>query len=737
MFCKANLSLKKILASLVVGLLAGSPAAWAVHPESWKFTDEAAYAAGHFHGVIVNNYGELALSRSMQKLLPKTGFDFINAIAVSRKGGVWFGTSPKGKVYQLVKGKPVVEYSPPADSDQVLSLAFEKNGNLLVAACGTKGELVELSFAGGKATAKTIFHNSSVQYIWSILPLSDGSIILATGPHGEIWEISPAGKAKILLKAGVHNVTCLAQAADGSILAGTDGPGLVIKINPKIGKSYVLMSADHAEISALAVDGDGDIFASTASPHRAKLDGGVFTPTLQPTGRPVAVASGIKVLGKKAPRKKAVGAVGKPGKATTEPTRIPGPFPSADTDNSAATEPMVKTNVVYQISPNGRVRVLLKVPDMVLSMLYAKQHLILGLGGHGRLVSYDPFTQTQTLLERLKQSDLLALADGRGGRLLIGTANQGQIYQLTSNLQTTGNYVSRVLDAKLPSNWGAAHIDAKVPAGAAVDIQTRSGNVRNVKHQAKFWSRWSALIPANSYRKISSPPARFLQFRLVLKRSAKGASPVVRSARISYQQINVPPVLRSVQTKYISKPAHALAVRWKASDPNGDTLEYTVKYRQKGIPVWIQVAKNISGHHYVWHLAGIPDGYYRVKVIASDAPDNIPQMARSVARESSRILVDNTPPAIAGLKWRQTADGRVVVTGVASDKLSPIVAVRIQVDSSKNWRPAAASATIFDSPLEGFRGRTGVLTSGPHRIVVKAVDAAGNEAYASVLVNVH
>ena len=738
MFRNAKLGLKKLLLPVLLGLLAGSPSAFAVHPQSWKFTDEAAYASGHFHGVVVNNYGDLALSRHLKTLLPKTGFDFINAIAVSSHGEIWFGTSPRGKVYRIVNGKPVVAYTPPKTSDQILSLAFEKNGKLLVAACGSKAELVELTIgAGGKVAARTIFQNSAVKYIWSILPLSDGSMILATGPNGEVWSISPAGKAKMLLKTGMHNVTSMAIAQDGSILAGTDGPGLVIRINPKTGKSYVLMSANHAEISALAVDGDGDIFAATASPHRAKLDGGVFTPVLHPNGRPVAVGAGIQMPGKKGkPGKKAHGDAA-PAKPAAEPTRIPGPFPSADSDDSASTAPAVKSNVVYQISSSGRVRVLLKVPDMVLSMLYAKHHLILGLGGHGRLLSYDPFTQTETLLERLKQSDLLSLAETRNNRLLIGTANQGQIYQLTSETQLTGNYVSKVLDAKLPANWGAAHIDAKVPAGAAVDIQTRSGNVRDVKTSARFWSRWSSLMPANSYRKISSPPARFLQFRLVLKRGGKGASPVIRSTRISYQQINVPPVLSSVQTKYQSKPVHAVLVKWKANDPDGDTLQYTVQYQQKGIPVWIRIAKDISAHHYLWHLTGIPDGYYRVKVIASDAPDNTPATTQSVARESSRILVDNTAPAIAGLKWHQTADGHIVVTGVASDKLSPITAVSIQIDSSKNWRPAAASATIFDSPLEAFRGRTGVLTSGPHRIVVKAVDAAGNEAYASVLVTVH
>ncbi|MGC8624865.1 MAG: hypothetical protein ACP5VQ_06325 [Phycisphaerae bacterium] len=737
MFHHAKLSVKTVLTPmmLIVGLLAGSPAAFAVHPQAWKFANEAAYAPGHFHGVIVNNYGDLTLSRQLQRLLPNTGFDFINAIVVSPHGKIWFGTSPHGKVYRLVHGKPVVVYTPPAQSNQVLSLALAKNGKLLVAACGGKAELVALTpgGAGGKVTAQIIFHNSAVQYIWSIVPMPDGSILLATGPHGEIWSISPAGKARIVLKTGVHNVTSLIRTAHGSVLAGTDGPGLVIRINPKTGQSYVLMSANHAEISALAMDVNGDIFAATASPHRAKLDGGVFTPVLHPNGRPVAVTIPIKAPGKKAPGKNAAEAA---GKATTAPTRIPGPFPSAGGENAAAA-PSVKSNVVYQVSPSGRVRVLLKVPDMVLSMLYVKHHLILGLAGHGRLLSYDPFTQTETLLERLKQSDLLCLAEGTQGRLLIGTANQGQIYQLSSHDQISGYYVSKVLDAKLPADWGAAHIDAKIPAGSAVTIQTRSGNVRDVKTLAKFWSRWSALIPANSYRNISSPAARFLQFRLILKRSARGAPPVIRAMRLSYQQINVPPVLSSVRTKYLSKPVPAIRVRWKATDPNGDTLEYTVAYQQHGIPVWIQLAKDIAVHHYVWHLAGIPDGYYRIKVIASDAPDNTPTTALRVARESRRMLVDNTPPTITGLKWRQTAGKRILVTGVVSDKLSPVVAVSIQVDSAKNWRPAAASAKIFDSPLEGFRGRTGVLTNGPHRIVVKAADAAGNKAYVSVLVNVH
>ncbi|HMD53323.1 MAG TPA: hypothetical protein VKJ65_02095, partial [Phycisphaerae bacterium] len=394
------------------------------------------------------------------------------------------------------------------------------------------------------------------------------------------------------------------------------------------------------------------------------------------------------------------------------------------------------SNAVYEITPAGRVTVLLHVPDMILCMLYDKGVLMLGLSDHGRLVFYSPATQTRSLIARLNEANILCMTEDGQGELYLGTANQGQVYELSAGNVAQGTYTSKVLDAGLPANWGAAHLQADVPDGADVEIQTRSGNLPDVDTLGKFWSPWSAPMPANEYRKISSPPARYLQFRLTLKSDKNGQTPVVHLGRISYQQINVPPEIADVQLQPDADSVHQINIQWDASDANNDTLEYSLAYQQQGFPVWIKIEEHLSDTQYSWDTSGLPDGYYQVRVIASDAPDNTPQDAFQVARQTHWFLVNNTPPQIANLQWKVLSERQVEITGVASDKLSPVTQVSFKIDSAKNWQPAAASDTIFDSPLEGFRARTQALDPGSHRVVIRATDGKGNVSYASVLVKV-
>ena len=724
--------------SLIVGIYRMPiSSARATHARNWKFNSEAGYAAGHFRGTQVNNYGELALSRRMVPLLPHAKFSFVNAVIAGRHGTLYFGTSPRGKVYQARASKISVFYNPPAAENRVLALAEEPDGALLAALSGVRGELVRLTRVGGKVQAKIIFQNPSVQYIWAIQPLADGSILLATGPHGQLWKISPRGRAALLLKTGEHNILALAVDPKGNVIASTDGLGLVIRVNPRTGAAFVLLSAGHAEISSLAVDSRGDIFAATASPNLARLAGGIFQPQTRPHGRPASVVPAIHMpIKPKPPHGKPKGKAerfdvdggGLSAPALATLPALPGPPATAPLNSRQI------GNVVYQIRPDGRTHVLLHVPDMVLSMLYRHGVLILGTGDHGRLIFYNPFTQTESLVARLKQADILSMALNRQGRLYLGTANQGQVYRLSRRMRPAGQYISRVLDARLPAHWGAAHVVADIPHGASVTIQTRTGNVRRTAGDRRFWSPWSAPLPANTYRRISSSPARYLQYRLNLKSSPAGVSPAIRSTTIFWRRINVSPQISSAVVESVPSHPHTVTIRWRACDPDGDTLEYTLKYRQKGVPVWIGIARHLHKNHYIWKTNDVPDGYYRVKVVASDAADNPPQETRRAARETSSFLIENTPPTIARLRSKLLPGRKVLITGVAGDTLSPIVSVRFQVDSARYWRPAAASSKIFDSPLESFSALVGPLAPGPHRIAVRARDAKGNQVFRSVLV---
>ncbi len=704
----------------------------AVHTQYWRFHTEAAYAAGHFHGTQVNNYGELRLSRAVHPLFAHASFKFVNAMVTGADGSLYVGTSPHGRIYRIRHGKRGVYYTPPKGFGTVLSLALMPHAGLLAALTGTHARLVLLTSKGGKVSARTLFENKAVDYIWAILPMADGNILLATGPHGELWRVGLNGKSKLLLKTGVHNITSMIAAPHGRVIIGTDQTGMVLRVNPQTGRSFVLLSAGHAEISSLAVDRDGDIFAGTASPNLAKQDGGVFTPQARSTGRPASIGTGTPSM--KLPAKGHLNAVKKPAKVLIRLLKgrvAISPMPAPAEPNQPA------SNVVYEISATGKTRILLHVPDMVLAMLYQHHTLILGLGNHGRLLFYNPFTQTESLMDRVKQADINALAAGMKGRIFMGTANQGQVYRLAAGTLSQGTYESSVQDGKLTSTWGAAHVTAVLPPGSAISIQTRSGNVQDVAKHAAFWSRWSAPIPAGTYRRISSPPARFLQFRITLKSNAAGKTPVVERVSLAHQQINVPPQITSITAAALPSSPHKFRIAWKAADANGDSLTFNLAYREQGIPVWVKIAHHVTQSYYVWNTRDIPDGRYRVKLIASDKSDNTPQTAGRAARETRYFLVENTPPTLSRLKTRILADGRVEITGIAADTLSPITSVSFQVDSATDWREATASDTMFDSPLEAFTARTGKLSAGAHRISLRATDARGNHVYRSILVQIH
>ena len=725
---RMKLNVGLFLTAAVV-LASASTMARAVEVKTWNFNTERAYSAGAFHHTLVNNYGDLSLSREISSLLPHPLRGLINAVVVAHDGRIYFGDSPKGKVYELHHGKLSILYAPPPGRRQILALHMLGAHHLLVAACGSHSALLDIPLQGGGHKPRVLFSNPKVRYIWDIATAKNGAIYLATGPHGQVWSLHRNGKAHLLAHLPVNNIMALVMSHTGRhLIAGTDGAGLVVKLNAASGRSFVLMSADHAEISALAIGKGGTIYAATASPNRAKNSGGFFKTQAAPDGMPASVPSmgpGGGKAGKKAVRRH----MGHLPLPVMSPPTSAQPFPGSNASK--------KLNAVFAIAPDGRVMPILAVPDMILSMVYIHDALILGTGPNGRLISYNPETQTQILLHHFKEHDILAMAKDADGGLMLGTANLGQIYQFGPGWNQTGSYTSRVLDAKLPAVWGVPHVTAIVPHGDTVAIETRSGNVKSVDKFAKFWSRWSAPIPANSYQPISSPAARYLQFRLLLKGGPKRPSPVVQKVRIGYEQINVAPDVSSITSSPLRNGKHSVAVNWNAEDANGDTLAYSLYYQQKGIPVWIRIARHLSDTTYNFSTNGLPDGQYRIKVVASDAPSNPLSMALATARKTNWFTVVNTPPFITNLKAVIVAGRRVKITGIAHSHMVSVQQVAIDVDSGRHWQPAAGSTSIMDSPLEAFSAETRALSAGAHRIVVRVTDAQGNRSYRSILVHIH
>ena len=172
----------------------------------------------------------------------------------------------------------------------------------------------------------------------------------------------------------------------------------------------------------------------------------------------------------------------------------------------------------------------------------------------------------------------------------------------------------RVHDAGTASRWGSLSWRADQPAGCALAFRTRSGNAAKPD---RTWSDWSDPLRDPSGSRITSPNARYVQWKTEMS-GAAGATPAINSVTLAYLPQNSPPAVRSInvvtQTAAVSqsaKPATAsssaaysvtvtdsadssstpaagtttqtlpraaqqqITVVWQADDPDGDRLVYS------------------------------------------------------------------------------------------------------------------------------------------------------------------
>jgi hypothetical protein len=115
----------------------------------------------------------------------------------------------------------------------------------------------------------------------------------------------------------------------------------------------------------------------------------------------------------------------------------------------------------------------------------------------------------------------------------------------------------------------------------------------------------------------------------------------------------------------------------------------------------------------------LPDGIYRFRLTATDAPGN-PDGAIEVSRVSRWFAVDNTPPSAS---LRRTGDRWVVSV---SDNLSPIVRAEWSRDGLE-WVPIAPRDGLLDGREETFEFPA---ASGRHMVVIRVVDRQHNRATA-------
>jgi hypothetical protein len=168
-----------------------------------------------------------------------------------------------------------------------------------------------------------------------------------------------------------------------------------------------------------------------------------------------------------------------------------------------------------------------------------------------------------------------------------------------------------------------------------------------------------------------------------------------------------------------------VGARWLASDPNGDSLIYTVEIRGADETEWKPLKDKVAEKYLSWDSTAFPDGEYRLRLTASDAPGNPPSEALTARMESDPFIIDNTPPKITALTAARSA-GKLEVRWHAADALNDISQAEYSLDGG-DWTVATPVTKLSDS-LELDYALSLDAPPGEHTIAVRVKDDYDNES---------
>lgn len=686
---------------------------WASRVQVWNASSASHYEKARFKHTVISNEGAIRLARQLH---PLAGLDATHvwAVAEDGQGNLLVATGDEGKLYRVSRdGKVSVAYD--SQESQVLCLATAPDGSVY-AGTGPGGLIVRLP-PGGPGR---VIYRIPETYIWSLAYDAHRDVLFAgTGPRGRIYRVTPDGKGSVFYATKQEHILALATGAGDSLYAGTDKAGLVYRIDGR-GKAFVLYQAPQAEVRSLLVTPAG-VYAGTSSPsHRRSL----------------APAAALDH-----PADQAMKAVAPPllnhvsAKFSTEEltsSAAPKEHEADRAHHGIASAPLSGENSLYQISPDGSVREVFRDRAMVLSLLARGDRLLVGTGMEGQLFEVDPLTRERTELARLDHGQIHSLYRRQDGAIIVGTGDPGKLYVLEERHARAGSVISEPHDARMTSRWGSMRWKADTPAGTALTVAVRSGNVAEPD---ETWSDWSAEQSDPALARAVAPPARFLQYRVTLRTSDAAITPTLQSLAIRYATANQAPEVASVEVPDMDATNHEnskrMHFRWTASDPNDDDLTYAIYVRRDGWKDWAQLEEGLEKKEFDWDTTSAPSGVYRLKVVASDRRDNSAEEALTGERVSVPFVVAHEAPAV---KVRVTAiHGReATLEATATDPLVRLTSASFAVNG-KRWIGVFPVDGLFDSKSESFRFKTGPLKAGTHVLVLRVTDAAGNTGSADVV----
>lgn len=668
-------SLALVRTSIAACALAG----WCQHAHasptrSFVLDSANVLAEGKLEGTTVESDGSISAgTRTRRTELP--GVPSAKSLLALPDGSAFAGTGNDGKIYQYRDGVAKVF----AETKQVLVSALARDAaGTLYAGTLPKGKIFAIDAAG---KVREFASPEGAEHIWA-LAFDDKSktLFAATGPQGKLFAIDATGKAGVYYDSEDSHLMALARApGDAGWYVGTSDRALLVHLRG-VGRAEVLHDFEASEITGVALRGSQLAVIVNQFPKS-------LTPP-KPPQPPAAAPTGDN--------------------HSTAPAQTPPPAPAPAQPGKGQ---------LYRVSSAGSVEKLFTADEGHLtSVEWASDDAIyVGTGKEGHVHRVRVSDHDHALLLDVDERQILALQLTAAKPLFV-TGDSAAIYELRAEQGAPLEWTSKVLDAGGRARFGQVSVRARGP----VQLATRSGNTDKPD---SGWSDWAPLTAASA---IASPAARFLQLRVRLG----GATSLVYALEAFYLPQNQPPLVTEVgieppRPKPGTRPAASSVykLRWKSDNPDNDSLRYRLYFKREDSNRYralLRESEPLTASEYSWDTEAVPDGYYRVRVEASDELDNPEPLVQRNRTESEPFLVDNSAPEVVGL---QVQNGKVV--GSARDALGPIGKLEYSVDGLE-WRLVRADDELLDSREEAFSLPLLQLPKGNHLVAIRASDARGN-----------
>ena len=689
----------KMRAGLFAGaaLLLALPAL-ALTSASFKVSTFAQLDKGEPHGTTLSSRGEVVAGREAKRLKSVTAA-MLWSTARGPGGEVYFGAGDTGQLLG-VKGDKVRKV---ANLKSVLITALTMGpGGKVYAATMPGSRVLEVDPRTGKFVQRA---KLPVGQIWDMVyDARTKRIFVATGNPGKIIALQTHDWSwGSYFEAEEKHLLCLEPEPGGDWLVGSSDKAILYRVINR-NKAVALHDFDATELRDITRAQDGTIYIAVNA-FKQKTSG---LPRVDMTdkgegGTPIALDDKKKKKDKKA-------------KVTAMELR-----PGAKEGSGG----------LYRLDKEMRLTQVLALDKGYFTAIALDNKGVLWAaeGTKGKVYTVQPGDRSVSTALDFKERQVLALAVGGIGPQYIGTGDAGAIYRLSEKTAPRPEYWSEVLDAKFMAAWGTLSYQAVGQLG----VLSRSGNT------AKPDATWNNWLPAKavgrSTARLISQPGRYLQvgFRWAGKKEAK-----LRSFEAFYRPQNQRTVVKEISVERVdagdsAKPrSPRLKVTWEVENPDGDPLAYRVYLRTELGMNWRRISglDALEKAAFEWDTEAVGEGYYRLKVVASDERGNGPATTMKGELISERLLVDNRKPRFSGLSVRFP-----YVTGMAKDDLSTIREVEYRLDSGA-WRLLDAQDGIYDSPAELFQVRLPSKLKGNHVLALRARDEAGNAAVRELNINI-